>query len=157
MEQNLYHSSIGTIVFDLLLSSYPLKLQDLKIAKIVYLEREELFAQKSREKLSEYELVGDNYLFWAFATLNKPATKSRSHRFEERKSKSRFIFGQLICCNGLLVCDAKETDYFYWAKVAYVKNWFCAEDVRDVQISYFQDEFGKLTSKLQLERDAGSK
>lgn len=121
--------------------------------KIVSLDRKELFSQKSADRLSKYELAGDNYLFWAFALLNKPATKTKRHNFEAIRSQSRFIFGQLTSCNGLLLCDCKEIDYFYWAKVAYTKKWFNAEDIRTVEISYFQDEFGKLTSRLQLERD----
>jgi len=127
----------------------------MKLAKIIHLSQDELFAQKPREKLSQHEVSGDNYLFWCYITLRKPVFRKKYHPFECTRTFRRFIFGQLTVCQGQLFCDAREIDFFYWAKVASQKKWFDLEDVRDVHISYYQDQYGKIESQMLLERNTG--
>lgn len=149
----LHHDSIGAIISELIVTSYPIKMQSYRLAKVSYLSKEELFQQKAKEKCSDFEVYGDNYLFWCFIMLQKPMFKKKWHQqFEERKTFNRFLFGQVTICSGQLLCDVKELDFFYWARIAYQKGWFNSEDIRDMHISYFLDEKGKIASKLLLER-----
>jgi len=148
LNQELNHDRVGTIVTDLVVKTYPFKIQRVQLAKVFYLEREEMLLQKSSKKLSDFELSGDNYLFWCYLTLNKSATRKNVHVFEQQRSQERFVFGQLTCCQGKLFCDCKEIDFFSWARIARIKQWFEAEDIRDVRISYYEEEFGKLTEQL---------
>lgn len=144
----LHHDQVGTIINDLVAKTYPFKVERIQLAKVFYLEREEMLAQKGPKKLSDCELSGDNYLFWCYITLNRPATRKSAHHFEQMRSQSRFVFGQLTCCQGSLFYDCKEIDFFSWARIAQIKHWFDTEDIRDVKISYYQEEFGKLTERL---------
>ena len=147
----LHHKCIGALIDAVLTETYPLKVERIRLAKVIVLDRNDLFAQKSQ--LSQFEISGDNYLFWAYATLRKPQFRKKFHAFEQDRSKQRFLFGQLTVSGGQLLCDCREVDFFHWAKIAYIKKWFDVEDVKTVQISYFQSALGSLSQQLTFEKD----
>lgn len=146
----LQHNCIGAVISELVTATYPLKITTFRLSKVLVLERKDLFEQKTKT-LSQYEISGDNYLFWGFVQLHKPQFRKKCHDFEEHRSTERFLFGQLTVCNGALFCDCREIDFFYWARIAHLKKWFDTEDVRDISISYFSDELEKLAQHLLLE------
>jgi hypothetical protein len=147
----LQHNCIGAVITELVTATYPLKIEGFHLSKALMLDRADLFAQKTKT-LSQYEISGDNYLFWGFLTLQRPQFRKKCHEFEEQRTTQRFLFGQLTVCNGLLFCDCREIDFFYWARIAHLKKWFDEEDVRDLHISYFSDALDKLRQHLLLEQ-----
>lgn len=147
----LHYDNLQSVILKIIGTTYPLKMQSIRIAKIIHIEHKEMLQQKGEKKLSQYELSGENYLFWAFIEFQKPVFRKR--RFDEIKLCQHFIFGQLTTCNGAIFFDAREIDFLHWAKIAYARKWFDKDDIREMQIAYYQDDFGKLLqSRSILER-----
>lgn len=122
MHLALKESSLELFIAEKIFVLYPFYNGTFRLSKVIYVSKEDLLSTK--KKITQTEIIGSTYIFWCFVT--------------PQYEKPFFIFGQLTYHNFRIYFEQKKAKFSHFAHVAYKKNWFDQEDVRQNTICYME-------------------
>lgn len=113
---------LQTTIWRMLKDYSPVQNTSYRLIKTCFCPSEEL---KKYKVLTKPEEFGSNYLFWCWMDVHQ--------------KEPFFLFGQCTIYQGELYFGVEKNTYAIWAKSAYKRKWIDKKDIREVFITFRQE------------------